>query len=241
MNTISIAICEDNEEEYRRLTDILQFSEPPCSAEWFRDGDELLRTYYPGKYDLLLMDIFMNRMNGVDAAAKIREVDKDVPIAFITTSLDYTLEGYRLHVNRYLHKPLDPAEVRETIELAVKEQHRQPALSVHTESGDLSLPLARITYVEQDNRFSKIYLTGREMKRIPLRLDDLEKMLPYPPFFRCHKSFIANLSHVRKLNAELLLFEMTDGGAAYIRRNTLKEAKDVLKSYMFSRARGDLS
>ncbi|MCR4629866.1 MAG: LytTR family DNA-binding domain-containing protein [Clostridium sp.] len=241
MNTILIAICEDNEEEYRRLSDILQNSEIPCSAEWFRDGDELLHAYYPGKYDLLLMDIFMNRMNGVDAASKIREIDREVPIAFITTSLDYTLEGYRLHVNRYLHKPLDPSEVRETVELAVKEQRRRPSLSVRTDGRDLSLPLARITYIEQDNRSSKVFLTGGEMKRIPLRLDDLEKMLPFPPFFRCHKSFIANLSHVQKLNAELLLFEMSDGGAAYIRRNTLKEAKDVLKSYMFSRARGDLS
>ena len=52
----------------------------------FGSSEELLEAFRPGKFDLLLMDIYMDGMTGVEAVQKIREMDDAIPIAFTTTS-----------------------------------------------------------------------------------------------------------------------------------------------------------
>ncbi len=93
--TLVLGICEDDDEEYTNLEMILGKFDIQTEAERFTDGSGLLENYYPGKYDLLLMDIYMDGMNGVETTARVRETDSDVPIAFITTSQDFAMEGYR--------------------------------------------------------------------------------------------------------------------------------------------------
>ena len=72
----------------------------------FASSEELLEAFRPGGFDLLLMDIYMDGMTGVEAVRKIREMDETIPIAFTTTSTEHTLESYRLSVLKYLEKPV---------------------------------------------------------------------------------------------------------------------------------------
>ncbi len=73
----------------------------------FPNAEELLKNFSPGKYDLMILDIFMEDMTGMEAAEAIRLQDEKVPIVFLTTSQDFMLEGYRVFAAGYLMKPLE--------------------------------------------------------------------------------------------------------------------------------------
>ncbi|MBQ7682689.1 MAG: response regulator, partial [Oscillibacter sp.] len=75
METLLIAVCEDDPDEYQELLSILQCVDIPTSCERFADGAEFLNGFYPGKYDLVLMDIYMDGLSGVDAVSRLREQD----------------------------------------------------------------------------------------------------------------------------------------------------------------------
>lgn len=85
--TLNIAVCEDEAAETVLLCDILNHSDIQNTYTVFTDADSFLASYEYGKYDLLLMDIYMkDSMTGIEAVSIIRETDADIPVAFITTS-----------------------------------------------------------------------------------------------------------------------------------------------------------
>ena len=82
--TLNIAVCEDEVAETVLLCDILNHSDIQNTYTVFTDADSFLASYEYGKYDLLLMDIYMkDSMTGIEAISIIRETDADIPVAFI--------------------------------------------------------------------------------------------------------------------------------------------------------------
>lgn len=232
-----IGICEDDTKEFEKLLAILYTLNAPFKHEYFSDGASFLAEFHAGKYDLIFMDIYMEGLNGVETISEVRKIDRIVPIAFMTTSPEHALDGYRYHVNRYLLKPLQPKEVMEVIMLASTVQENAPGVILHIDGDYANVPFNRIRYAEQDGRTICLFLTGGRILRSPGKLDSFEKSLPSPPFFRCHKSFIVNLSHIKRLDRELCGFEMNNGGFVHIRRSSLKASSEAFESYMFDKTR----
>ena len=233
MEILNVGICEDDKTEQKVLLKLLEKSEYNINTELFENGNDMVNSYYPCKYDLILMDIYMPVMNGIEAVSKIREKDKHVPIAFITTSLDHAMDGYIHHVNRYLTKPFIESDIKEVLSLAAYEKKNLPSLRIRSGYSELDIPYMQIRYIEQRGHSMVLHLTGGRDEEINYKLSDIESLLPLPPFIKCHKSYIVNLIHVNFLNKDLLLFDMSEGGSVYIRRNSLKEIEDSYKKYMF--------
>lgn len=237
MKPLKIAVCEDDSAEYDKLSAILEKSVFPVETEHFSDGSGLLEAYYHGRYDLLLIDIYMNHINGVETVAKIRETDNNVPIAFITTSLDHAMDGYRYHVDRYITKPLRSGDVMEVISRAVQQRENAPAVNVPYGGKVHRIPLSRIRYIESQADMVYLYLTGGGIEKTTLKLKELAVSLPQPPFFVCHKSYAVNLEYVASYDKSLNIFDMKEGGRVYIRRESKAEAVNIYREYMFNLAR----
>ena len=77
----------------------------------FEDGEEIVEKY-DNNYDLILLDIEMPRMNGMDAAERIREKDEDVVMMFITNMAQYAIRGYSVGALDFVMKPpLSPTAI----------------------------------------------------------------------------------------------------------------------------------
>ncbi|MCR5742497.1 MAG: LytTR family DNA-binding domain-containing protein [Lachnospiraceae bacterium] len=237
MKALNIAICEDDSAEFDKLSAILDTCGFDLVTEHFTDGSGLVSGYYTGKYDLLLVDIYMNGLNGIDTVAKIRQMDGDVPIAFITTSLDHALDGYRYHVDRYITKPLNPEEITDILRKALFRKESQPVLPITFANKTINIPLGQIRYLESIIDTVHIYLSGGGIEKTRAKLKDIAPLLPQPPFYVCHKSFIVNLSFVAGYDKAQCLFEMKEGGKAYVKRECKTEADRILRQYMFDLAR----
>ncbi|WP_236874623.1 response regulator, partial [Clostridioides difficile] len=96
---IKIAVCEDEKETQLLIEDYLENILKDISIEYeiqkYISGEELLESNLKD-IDILLLDIKMEKLNGMDTARKIREVDNEMEIIFVTSLIDYVQEGYEI-------------------------------------------------------------------------------------------------------------------------------------------------
>ena len=226
--TLNIAVCEDEAAETLLLCDILNHSDIQNTYTVFTDADSFLASYEYGKYDLLLMDIYMkDSMTGIEAVSIIRETDADIPVAFITTSTEHALESYRLSAIGYIEKPVSAAELSNILHLAMLKKSDAPSLYVKRNKSMERLALSDIMYIEQ--RAGQIFIHLKENEEISC---------PLSCFFLPHKSYAVNLSYVTRIDTSLKCFVMADDTNIPIKRELSGKAKKALERYYFDHTRG---
>lgn len=235
---LRIAVCDDSEEDARKLSAMIDGCSVPTVCDVFTSGEALLEAYEPRKYDLLLSDIYMDGISGVDAITKIRETDEDIPVAFITTSTEFALQSYRLSVLKYIEKPVHKKEIEDMLNLALLKKESAPRLPVHKNGQEIAVPFHRILYLEQQNHLLNIHLQGGESIQVYEKLSALLPQLEAQNFFSPHKSFAVNLSFVREIDTDYRCFIMADEKNIPIRRESMGKAKKALETFLFDRTRG---
>ncbi len=238
---LQIAICEDTATDMEHLLSHIETSGICCQCHSFESGEDFLKSFHTGKYDLIFMDIYMAGIRGIETVKAIRETDTNVPIAFTTTSLDHALDSYRLGVLKYLEKPVDSTSVRETLELALMTRKSRPTLSITLTGGiEENIPLDNILYFEQQRHVIDVHLTDCVLTTSQsIKMDQLEDDLPSPPFLRCHRSFLVNLNYVHKADSEKYAFIMKNGDRADIRRGEFANCKTELNKLRILKMGGD--
>lgn len=238
MEPLKIAICEDTHSEEEKLLAILNKSDIKASCTVFTSGEALLKAYEPQAFDLLLMDIYMGGITGVETVSKIREIDEDIPVAFITTSTDHTLESYRLSALKYIEKPFKQKDVEEILTLAQLKKSNVPALIIKRNGIAEKIPFSQILYLEQQTHQVNVYLKNKDTVKIYEKLSVLLPQLEEQNFFSPHKSFSVNISFVRFIDMELKCFVMQNNKNVPIRRESMAKAKKALENFLFNKTRG---
>ena len=239
---LRVAICEDVPDAAAMLAEMVEESGIAADVRVFESGEAFLESFRSGKYDVIFMDIYMGGMRGVDAASVVRETDPVVVIAFTTTSLDYTLAGYRIKAFRYIEKPVRLDAVRETLEYAIQKRKPGPFITMKVSGGiEENIPLNSILYMESRSHVVEVHtFNGVISTCSPTSLNDIEKLLP-PEFLRCHRSYVANLDHVMKVDHDMNGFVMKNGHLAHIGRGKLGMCESALKRRVIEKARrGDI-
>jgi DNA-binding LytR/AlgR family response regulator len=237
-SALRVALCEDTPVDAETLVALIDMSAIPYQLDSFLSGEALLEGFHKEKYDLIFLDVYMNKLSGVETAERIRDIDTQVVIVFTTTSDDFTREGYRLNAYKYLLKPLVKDDVVDALELATlkRDKAQGATLAIVTDANILVvIPLNDIIFIESSNRKTIIY-TINESYSTTMTIDALEKLLPSPRFLRSHRSFIVNLDHVEDLEED---FIMDNGEVAYVAVKNHRKIKHAYDDYLFSSARGD--
>ncbi|MFI3312411.1 MAG: LytTR family DNA-binding domain-containing protein [Eubacteriales bacterium] len=238
MQTLRVAICEDNEQEQQSLLTLLGKGRFPTKVTVFTNGEDFLAGFQPHQYDLILMDIFMGGLTGIQVITQVRTVDSQVPVAFITSSMDFTLESYRLDALKYMEKPITQGGVDDMLLLAHMKQQAVDSLDIRVHGATMTYPLSQILYLEQKGHALLLFLSGGEVVSTNKKLADVEPLLAGKHFLRCHKSYLVNLSHICGLDRELCTFEMVDGSKVYIRNRSFWEMQKAFESYLFAARQG---
>ena len=234
---LNIAICEDDEEEERKLLAFLEKSTILNQCTVFHSGEELLEVYSPYTYDLLLMDIYMKGINGIETVKQIRTIDEDIPVAFVTTSTDFTLESYRLSALKYIEKPYTEKAVHDILQLACMEKENAPSITINKKGKETKIYLSSILYVEIKARKLHIYLKNGEVIEVYDKLKAIEEQVDSTLFFSPHKSYLVNLLYVQYIDVELKAFSMKNGDLVPIRRESMGKAKKAFEDYLFNKTR----
>lgn len=111
---IRIALIDDNPSDIdigKHYVDTYFQNRPDAanmeiSISSYMDGPSFLADFGPDDFDLILLDIYMPAMEGMDVAREVRRLDESVKIIFLTTSREHALEGYKVFASGYILKPL---------------------------------------------------------------------------------------------------------------------------------------
>ena len=230
---LHIAICDDEESFVRELEEQLTRYAGECSQEIrvtvFYDGSELVNGYDPS-IDLVFLDIQMNRMDGLAAAERIRQMDGEVGIIFLTTLTRYALEGYKYQATNYIIKPMKYARLKAEMDRWMQRRpaKESPSLVVVNDSGRYRVLLKELKYVETFNR-NLLLQTEKESILCYRSMKEMERELAGSGFVRCHTSYIVNLFFVK--GVKKLEIELLDGGYLPISQPKRKEFMEKLTEY----------
>lgn len=200
MPEIAIAVVEDDETYAQQLQDYLgQYSREFDREVRFRrfpNGKAFLEDF-SGQYDIILLDISMPEMDGMETARHIRQLDQQVLLLFVTSLAQFAIRGYEVDAIDYILKPISYFAFSQRINRAV-ERLKKPDkhhLVIHHKEGTRKLQIEQILYVESQGH-NLIYHTTEGNYTITGTMKDAEQTLLPFHFFRCNKGYLVALHHV---------------------------------------------
>lgn len=199
-----IAICED-EAVFRREQEaicrgVCDGLDMDYEIAAFESGAAFMAAYTGGaRYDLLLLDIVMDALSGMELARALRGRGDDAAIVFITSNPDYAIQGYDVAALHYLMKPLDGEALARLIAADHKRRFSRGDLLVKSGTQNLRLALKDILFLETVGRRVKITTRNGEIETTA-KLAELLEALPKEQFCRCHVGYVINLSNIQTLS-----------------------------------------
>jgi len=197
-----IAICDDMEQDIRYISsavsDWADREGMAVEVETFPSAESFLFRYAEQKdYDILLLDIEMKEINGVELARRIRRENDAVQIVFITGYTDYISEGYDVSALHYLMKPLSAEKLHEVLNRAVVKIEKNERSLFLTLSGEtVRIPIYEIKYLEVQQNYVTIH--AKSDYTVKKTLGEFEKELD-ERFYRMGRSYIVNLSFIDRI------------------------------------------
>ena len=231
---LSVAVCDDCKEHRNALADMLiRYAERNgirLYLETYENGIRLLKNFKPLRWKIIFLDIYMEPLDGEQTARLIRKKDRDVKIIFATASRNHALAGFELGVSDYLVKPFGQPEVDSALAWLMEEEEKA-LIHVRSERECLSIPLRDIFYVEKYAHSAEIHLE-KQVISVRMTMQELENAMRGNYFYRCHRSYIVNFSHVDTING--MDFIMEGGGAVPIPSHRLRKAKQIFHNWKMS-------
>ena len=226
-----IAICDD-EEIYRiQLKTVLDrlLINTECRIDTFSDGNLLCEAFSGSPYDLVFLDIEMPAVDSITLARKIRKRSGSVFIVFLTSHIEYALEGYEVNALRYLTKPVDTGKLKEVLKYIQDKQSKARQIIIKEDGEDILIDISDVIYMEAMDKNVRIVTSGGE-HIIRYNIGDYEEELKNDGFFRIHRGYLISLSKIKKLVKNDVIME--GDTALPVSRSNVKPLKDAFYSYV---------
>ena len=204
---INVCIVEDELPAANLLKDYINKYEGLKNQQFeithLSDGMDLVDDY-KGQFDIILLDIQMKYLDGMASAQKIRKLDRDVIIIFITSTVSYAVQGYAVDALGYVLKPVSYTQFEQIFDkaiLRVKARQKHVYIKVTADGRQLKLDCNEVVYIESQRNNVIIHcIEGDYVTLGPLKRFD--EMLMSQGFSKCHNAYLVNLSFVHAMLKE---------------------------------------
>lgn len=208
---LNIAVCDDETLEIEYLTRLTRqwakVTETAVNIFSFPSAEAFLFEYEENKnFDIILLDIQMSGMNGINLAEKIRESDSGMQIVFITGFPDYIAKGYDVSALHYLIKPVEKEKLFEVLARAYDNLKKEDKfILISADSENLKIRLKDINYIEAFGHSCRVVCEKNEYS-VRYSVSDIAKMLD-ESFAYSHRSYIVNLGRVSAITKTDIRFD----------------------------------
>lgn len=237
---MKIAICDDEAVQCELLHTMvnryLKMHQLPAAVYCFKSSEELLFQYEEhADLDILLLDIQMKEMNGIQLAENLRQRNEHLSIIFVTGAIDYIYESFRLQAVNYLLKPVDEQKLSVCLDAAIQQNLKRNDMLVFTTEKELiRLSYSSVYHICSEGHYLHIY-TLDHVWRIKRNLRDILQEISDERFLKIGKSDVVNLEAVDKITSRQLT--LIDKTAIPIPKGRYREISEAFIRYHFADAK----
>lgn len=225
---MNIAIVDDEpcflKQLHNRLRDM---KIPDCEIHEFSSGKDLLSFYVKGMYEIVILDVEMPDMNGLQTAERIRQIDKFVIISFLTNYAEFAVQGYDVGAFRYILKNQPDYVYDKQLNSIIMEcEQRFRTFTFSNKNMSLKFRLVDILCFEGRKRKVSLFTLTGEIEYNGEFTDVCSDLLKHN-FIMINRGILVNLEHIQNINKYDVIF--TNGRKIPIGR-TYKE--EVVSRYL---------
>ena len=241
---MNIAICDDDKKICAFFEEKIKSVYQNADIKSFYDADDLWNTARkePKRApDILLLDIQMNRMNGMELARKLRSIGWKTVLIFITAYADYVFDAFDVGAFHYLVKPVSDKKLEEVLRKAAEQFCQENAvldyevtyindekrITVTSGGVQTTIKASDIIYAEVFNRKVVLHTTAENIEYYG-KLKSLEDELG-SDFYRPHRAYLVNLKYVTKYDSSVIFLR---GGQVMMAKQNYAGFVKAYMSYM---------
>ena len=233
-----IALCDDEQAEVTKTKGLLSnykkaHPDLDFAIETFENAERLLLKVKNGYMpDLLLMDIYMEGISGIEAVRELRAMGIGSRVIFLTTSEKHAVEAFRVDAVQYLVKPVSVAELFPLLDKQLKAlcEEKQKYVALEMDNRTFRVMVRDIVYCEAQGKRQYLHLTDGTQLCVRMSMSGLEELfLPYEEIIRIGKGYIINIDHVEGLDSQAV--RMDNGQLLYLPRGAYQSLRKKYITY----------
>lgn len=233
-----IAIVDDFAPDRARLAAYVE----RCAAEsgvahttlCFSDGESFLQAFAAQRCDLVLLDIYMDGIDGLETARRLRQMDPHCLVLFTTTSREHAVESYEVNAAHYLLKPFDYERFAAVFAKCMKRLRQQRSvLTVISKRKEQSVPLRDIVLLRTAARTNELVTAAGVLTTYQKYSDLAGALLENNNFIECIRGCVINLDCVAAVDEDI--FILKNGMRLPIRRRNRAQIKAAYARHLFSK------
>ena len=219
----------------KMVSDYLQEQQLPAEFYLFSSGEEFFEAYVPGEFSILLLDLYMEGMNGMEIARQVRERGDHCQLIFVTSSETYAVQGYEVEATCYLLKPVDRDALERALARCVNRMGAlQHSISIVANRVPVNLPLSSIQWISNDQNSILFHVDSGQVKSY-MTLERVRELLGGDPrFLHCYKGCLVNMDRI--ISAESDYFVVENGDHVPIRKRGANQIRQFYLNYLCERS-----
>ncbi len=208
--SVTIALCDDEEDQITYLRRLIGewASDKPFAVNiaGYESAEQFLFEYADRPCDLLLLDIEMNGINGIELAKKLRAEGDKLPVLFITGYSEFMSEGYDVEALHYLLKPVEKEKLFSVLDRYVRRREIRDEILISAAEKKVHVAVGNIVFIEAFGRNTEVHLADKTVLDCKDSIGGFENIRG---FIRSHRSYLVNLKFVRSISRTAVTL---DGG-----------------------------
>lgn len=241
---MNIAIVDDSLDDRVLLLDTLvkcaKESNLLITAAEYENGEDFLQNAQLASIDVVFLDIYMEKMGGMEVAKKIRSTNSSCRIVFITSSPDFAVQSYSVRAFYYIVKPYTYKDIANIVNMLDKNlQSSSRYIKVKDGREWCKIMISDILYADYGNHYTHIHTENAVISTYARFPEIAEKLLVYKEFLGCYRCIVVNMDKIKKIDD--LFFLLSNGEYLPINRKNAKEIKSRYTDYIFGVIEDDMN
>lgn len=233
---MKIAIIDDQETDQnilvKKLDNYFADKKIAYSIFTYKNAETFLKEFEPDFYDIIFMDVFLDKINGMEAAKQIYQQDKKCKLIFLTISNEFALESYSVHATYYLVKPIDDRSFLQAMEFCqIFPKYDVPYIKVKTSRIEVKINTGDILYIDIANRTTRIHLINETIKVSGSFKEITKPLLNDSRFINCIRGIVVNMEHINRTADSYFILDNSENIPISIRNR--KNIEKTFRHYIF--------
>ena len=234
---MNIAILDDSKEDLKQIRSVIssyyKSQNTDADIHLYSSAESFFQKYSPGIYDLIIMDIYMGNMTGMDAAKKLREAKDSAALIFITSSDSYAVESYDVNASYYLLKPFQPEKLCSILD-SFQSRHLLASryIEVVSDRVPIRVPLRNILYADTFRNAVCLHTDAGPVRSYLTFHKFEEQIRDCPNFLSCYRGCVVNMDRIQEASEEGFLLD--NGEVVQIRKRGSSAIRKAYLQYLFA-------